>query len=282
MIMLLKERARVLVQCTKCKKIKSIRKDYFKALVHDYWCNHCSPRWKPETFSDRIRLSSAHRKYCLDENFFSEINNEEKAYWLGFLAADGAITENRVRLRLARKDEEHLREFKNAVKWSGKDYIPKNNNGIEVGFRSLKMVVDLEKYFVTPRKTFTIKFPYLPKEMERHFVRGVFDADGCISKCKRIKIGQMGQKYVSFGGDFCIEGNKQFISVLQSRLTKIGLPYNSINYSGKSISRVRYGGINQLVKIYDYLYKDTKLFLKRKKELFEDIIKNYRCEKVSA
>lgn len=142
------------------------------------------------------------------------------------------------------------------------------------------MAKDLSRYYITERKTFTIRFPVIPEELENHFIRGVFDADGCISKAKRVKKGQMGQKYVSFGGDFCIEGNKEFISVLQNKLIKIGLPSNSINYSGKSISRVRYGGINQLKKIYDYLYKDATLFLKRKKDLFENIIKNYRCEKI--
>lgn len=31
------------------------------------------------------------RKHCVDEDYFSEINTENKAYWLGFLFADGYI-----------------------------------------------------------------------------------------------------------------------------------------------------------------------------------------------
>lgn len=59
---------------------------------------------------------------------------------------------------------------------------------------------------------------------------------------------------------------------------ELGLPTTSINYSGKTINRLRYGGINQPRKIYNYLYQNATIFLERKKKLFEDILKNYRCE----
>jgi len=106
----------------------------------------------------------------------------------------------------------------------------------------------------------------------------VFDADGCINKAIRVTQGKSGQIYIFYGGEFCIEGNKEFISAIQSRLMKLGLPLNSINYSGKNINRVRYGGINQLRKIYKYLYENATIFLERKKKLFEDILKNYHLE----
>jgi len=43
---------------------------------------------------------------------------------------------------------------------------------------------------------------------------------------------------------------------------------------------VRYGGINQLKMIYKFLYENAAIFLERKKRLFEDILKNYRCEAI--
>lgn len=262
----------------KMEKIRFARRDYLKALKHPYWCKYCKPHWEPKTFEDRIKLSKTHRKYNLDESFFEKIDNEEKAYWLGFLSGDSALTENKVRLRLALKDKEHLKKFKGAVKWTGKDYFPKNNNGIEVGFRSLKMTDDLARYFITPRKTFIIRFPEISKLLERHFIRGVFDADGCINRTIRIRKGKSGQIYISYGGEFNIEGNKEFVLAIQSRLVELGLPNTSTKYSGKNINRVRYGGINQLRKIYNYLYEDATIFLERKKKLFEDILKNYHYE----
>lgn len=267
------------VKCTKCGKIRFARRDYLKALSRSYWCKYCKPHWKPETFEDRIKLSLAHRKYSLDESFFSKINTEEKAYWLGFFSGDGTITdENRLKLRLAIKDKGHLKKFKEIVKWNGRDYFPKDQKALEVNFRSFKMVKDLARYFVTPRKTYTIKFPTIPKSLERHFIRGVFDADGCINKVVRITKGKSGQIYICYGGEFCIEGNKEFILALQFRLMELSLHRNSINYSGKTINRVRYGGINQLKIIHNYLYKNASVFLERKKNLFEEILQHYRCQ----
>ncbi|MDP3093157.1 MAG: NUMOD3 domain-containing DNA-binding protein [bacterium] len=269
---------KVIVVCTTCGREKFVRNYSLKTLTHPYWCKHCSPHWKPETFEDRIRLSRAHRIYNLDESFFSSIDNEEKAYWLGFFSGDGTITENKIRLRLANKDTDHLSKFKKAVSWTGKDYYSKRDGATEVVFRSSKMVSNLARYHVTPRKTFSVRFPSIPEYLEPHFIRGVFDADGCISRAIRVSRGKSGQLYLFYGGDFNIEGNKEFVLEIQSRLLKLGLSANSINYPGKRIYRVRYGGINQLRVIYRYLYNNSKVFLERKKELFEDIFRNYHSE----
>lgn len=265
-------------KCTKCQRINFVRRNYLKRLSHLYWCRHCSHHWKPETLKDRIRMSLAHRKYNLDESFFTKIDNEEKAYWLGFLSGDGTIVGHRVKLRLAIKDSAHLKKFKAAVRWTGKDYYHKDTDALEVYFKSFKIVNDLAGYYITARKTYTVKFPKIPKLFERHFIRGMFDADGCISKAIRVTRKKSGRQYISYGGEFNIEGNKEFVFAIQSRLIELGLPHNSINYPGETINRVRYGGINQLKKIYQYLYKNAIIFLERKKKLFENILKNYHYE----
>jgi len=274
-------RQKIPIKCTKCGKIRFARRDYLKTLTHPYRCKYCKPHWVPKTFEDRLKLSRAHRKYNLDESFFEKINNEEKAYWLGFLSGDGNVTdENKVRLSLSLKDKDHLKKFKEAVKWTGKDYFHKDTDALEVYFKSFKIATDLKQHYIVPRKTFIKKFPDIPESLEKHFIRGVFDADGCINKALRLTRGKSGQMYVFYGGEFNIEGNKEFISAIQSRLVELGLPLNSINYPGKSINRVRYGGINQLRKIYNYLYKNTTIFLGRKKKLFEDILRNYHSENI--
>lgn len=59
---------------------------------------------------------------------FKSIDNEFKAYWLGFLYADGSVgsTDYRVELTLAEKDYNHLVKFKDFIGLDNKiSYRPK-------------------------------------------------------------------------------------------------------------------------------------------------------------
>ena len=55
-------------------------------------------------------------RYYADYNIFEDINTAEKAYWLGFLAADGCNYQRKqnatISLRLSQKDINHLEKFK--------------------------------------------------------------------------------------------------------------------------------------------------------------------------
>jgi hypothetical protein len=59
-----------------------------------------------------------YRKYFFDFDFFEKIDNELKAYWLGFLYADGCILpvnkygEQEFKIALAKEDLEILEHFK--------------------------------------------------------------------------------------------------------------------------------------------------------------------------
>ena len=46
----------------------------------------------------RSRLNESKLKF--DINYFDEINNEKKAYWLGFILADGCICRNDIIISL--------------------------------------------------------------------------------------------------------------------------------------------------------------------------------------
>ena len=54
-------------------------------------------------------LSDAKRKYTLNQKFFEEIDSKEKAYWLGFLYADGYISKGGIiELSLKSTDSDHI------------------------------------------------------------------------------------------------------------------------------------------------------------------------------
>ena len=125
----------------------------------------------------------------IDENIFEKIDTEEKAYWLGFLYADGCVSEirNSVELSLQEQDYEHLIKYKNFLK--SKHEIKKrikDNKYVSyrLSFNSKKIKEDLIKVGCIPRKSLILTFPteeQVSKELIPHFIRGYLDGDGCIT-----------------------------------------------------------------------------------------------------
>jgi len=106
------------------------------------------------------------RSITFNENFFDEINTQEKAYWLGFLMADGCVsmTHNpKVVIALAYKDKEHLLKWHTSINSSLKLYDRKDG-AYQSQHCSIKMCNDLIKHGCVPRKSLKLEFPYLPKE----------------------------------------------------------------------------------------------------------------------
>lgn len=58
------------------------------------------------------------RKYNFNEHYFDIIDCQEKAYWLGFFAADGYnhVDKGCIEVRLHKQDKEILEKFKSCIK----------------------------------------------------------------------------------------------------------------------------------------------------------------------
>ena len=155
------------------------------------------------------------RRYAVNEDFFNVIDTEEKAYWLGFIMADGGIADKcRVlKLNLAIKDKSHLEKLKAAIdsqhpiyefslynkKWKQTSHMARINIG------SKKLCLGLTKNGCGPQKSTRLKMPVLDTKIVHHFIRGYFDGDGCICCVKKAP-------YVS------IIGNNEFIQECQKIL----------------------------------------------------------------
>lgn len=146
-------------------------------------------RWAKE-----LQVKDRRRKYELNENYFSNIDSDEKAYWLGFLSADGYIDEqrNRIRLELQESDKDSVALFANTI--SKTYYEPKSvvNNGFLHYYAVLiskKLVQDLKKYNIYQNKSLTFAPPELPNNLIPYWIIGYMDGDGCLYKSKeRLKI----------------------------------------------------------------------------------------------
>lgn len=212
-----------------------------------------------------------HRKYHFDIDFFSKIDSEEKAYWLGFLYADGCITKTAVRLEIQRNDIGHLEKFRNAVKAFDTKLKLKDDGDIHscmLYLSSVKMVNDLIQKGCFQRKTFSLRFPkseQVPPSLINHFMRGYFDGDGCICIRKKITGTNL------FGIVGCKEFVQSYKNVLFDAINKKNDVKLLDTIGDKRIKSLQLGGNRQIAKIYDFLYNNATVFLDRKKEKFEMI-----------
>ena len=139
-------------------------------------------------------------KKAYNEHFFDVIDTEEKAYWLGFIFADGYIysspldtSKKRIdwNFELCTKgdDKEHMEKFAKAIGYNKELHVTKadkyGHTRCRVCLSSEILWRQLNSLGCTPRKSLTLKFPdediFKSKDLIRHFIRGYFDGDGCIS-----------------------------------------------------------------------------------------------------
>ena len=65
--------------------------------------------------------------HAMNDYFFSDINTEEKAYWLGFMAADGSVNKTGIVINLKDIGTNHLEKFKETIESTVNITIHKNN-----------------------------------------------------------------------------------------------------------------------------------------------------------
>jgi hypothetical protein len=118
------------------------------------------------------------------DNIFEDIDTNEKAYWLGVIASDGCVKNNRVQLIMGEKDKELVylfSEFLGEDTSKIKKYGPYKTSGVQIHFYkdSKKIVEDLKRYEIVERKSKILRLPILPDEMYYPYLMGCFDGDGC-------------------------------------------------------------------------------------------------------
>lgn len=130
------------------------------------------------------------RKYSINQYYFDIIDCEEKAYFLGFLYADGCNHKNNTKISMFLKEED-------------KDILVKLNNLLQpdkpLTYRTQKRGTNqygmqisnkrisnrLNDLGCIPNKTFTLDFPndnQVSSNFLIYFIRGLFDGDGWLGE----------------------------------------------------------------------------------------------------
>ncbi len=177
-------------------------------------------------------------------------NKEEAQYWIGFLAADGAISKsgNTIRLNLAEKDIQTVYKFAKFANCSVSYSIDKrfNTKLFRAGFNSKKNADYLKSIGITACKSKTIS---LSIPINRHIFRGVLDGDGSVSKTGLVTI---------------VTASSNFLMQLKTFLDDNDI-HNTYTKQKNGLYTLRVSSYSEVVKLFDLIYKDATIFLERKK-----------------
>lgn len=195
------------------------------------------------------------RRIVKDNPFLKkDINNSD--YWLGFIATDGNINSNRIRIGLKGRDINHLYKFKNFIGYNipVKKRLIKNDYEVcETYFRSPIISEYLLDLGITPKKSTTLEYK---GKFTNDFLRGVIDGDGCIR-----------QKIKSRGAEIMISsGSKIFANQLKDYITKQFNVYCSIRIDNRSHRKSPLYTVCVSGGTYDVLsiYENADTYLDRK------------------
>jgi len=203
-------------------------------------------------------FQSLFENHTLDKDFFEVIDTEEKAYILGFIAADGSVYGNTLSIELKRSDKEHLvkinkclgsdRPIENTL--STDKRVDKVYQAARISQQSKKLITDLAKYGIVPNKTasMAIAFALIPDIFLRDFWRGCIDGDGWLSEGSIPVVGLTGTKNV-------LESFQLFIK------NTLDIDFRAIT-PNRSIFNTKY--YKDHTSVAKCLYKNSCLYLDRK------------------
>lgn len=235
------------------------------------------------SFSRRLKelgyeVINHQNKVKFNEYIFDTIDTEEKAYWLGFIFADGYVssTGNRFELSLKSSDALHLEKFNKFI--GGEVNKVKINkvycNNVEC--ERCRWFIN-NKYFreklislgCIANKSLILKFPnesiFKSKSLIRHFIRGYWDGDGCLSwynKEHTIPVVSV------LGTENMLEGIKKHIPMLSNCSLYLSNKENEIT---KVLSAKHKLAFN----VTEYLYSDATIYLDRKYEKYLEYCRLY-------
>ncbi|MFJ7831840.1 LAGLIDADG family homing endonuclease [Peribacillus sp. NPDC046944] len=215
------------------------------------------------------------RKHFFNEHFFADIDNERKAYWLGFIAADGSVTKTskwnsyRLQINLKYTDRAHLELFRKHIEAHSTQIYEFENDSSNRGFgkcRIARFVLnsqilyeDLVKLNIILNKTNNLAMPFIREDLIRHFLRGYIDGDGSFSYTRRK------EDLNRFRYSFEIVGNskeilEQFIDYFERHQIKVSMYQRK---GGKSF-RLMTGSGPEIKKISRLIYHNSSVYLERK------------------
>lgn len=187
------------------------------------------------------------------------IDTKEKAYAIGFMIADSYINSNsQVELSIKYEDKELMDLFTNLFNCKfSEDLIKDSSKKRFPRVRLSRKIEDINKFLGGIKKE-NRNVPIVKKELEVYLLRGIFDADGCITWGHRKDRNRIWHK-VTFSSTINI------LTSVQKILYKIGISSIIKPKKDENCYVLEFSNKKDVIVFYNYLYSDcTFLPLKRK------------------
>lgn len=216
-------------------------------------------------WNDSTRLSY---KIGWNRGVFNTIDSPEKAYWLGFILADGCLhikdTDDytgHFSIDISGEDREHLYKFANFVE-AQQDIVQFTTHSItgnilaHIQLCCKETQKRLYELGIRPRKSG--KETWVETPYPADFIRGCYDGDGYIKK----NLNSIG-----------LVGSYELLEAVQKHfLQELNITPKTIGKHGV-IYRIEYTSLSDRQKIANYLWYDGCISLDRKQELADKIKK---------
>lgn len=217
-------------------------------------------------------IKPAYRKYPLNEHYFDIIDTPDSAYFFGIFSGDGyhEVESYTMKLKLKEIDKYILERLNLLVGSTRPLYFEKKaqetwSNTYSLFMNSKHMSQQLSEKGICGDKTIQLEFPTcVPDHLMSHYVRGFFDADGCIKALGN---------YINFCATkkWCDGLNE-----LTNRLFDINFSMRLCNPKVENdVYSIDFSGRKQVAKFCEWMYQDKgDLFLERKYQRYADML-NY-------
>ena len=194
------------------------------------------------------------RKYYPNHNYFNLIDTPEKAYFLGFLYADGCNQPeiNTVKMALQYPDKYILQTLNDLIQDRPLTSEQKSGNRklqFKMTICSKQISQDLIQWGCPKDKTFKLVFPeFLDKSLWSHFFRGMWDGDGTVQK---LYAGLVGTEAI------CLRMQE----IIRSELN---INCCIVEHHSVGIKRLLVSGRRQLLIFLNWMYRDSEIHMERK------------------
>lgn len=214
--------------------------------------------------------SNSNRKYAVIEDYFDNIDTQEKAYIMGLLYADGYndTSRNSVNLALKASDVQILEDITKIIQPDKPlQFVKVNKPNCEDQYRLViankHISQKIAEYGCVKAKTFLVEFPdWLSENLYSHFIRGYIDGDGWIGK-----------------KSLCIVGTENFLDrIAEICHSKFG--FNTYKrkrdkHRNHNIFMLDFSGRKKCSTFLTWIYQDATIYLERKMNASLNLVKFY-------